>query len=258
MTERIARSTSDNRNHQPMTDDSRIHDSIEESTTTPANDAAPTDGEDSSVGGSGGGLLATAAGALLGVAGLGVLTDEASASGSGSGSGDRLLVLGDGRGKHDYEITMRAGGTIQKETHASGNDSVTTTSGGKQTVEGRVWHWNADNYTYTGKIESVRGEEGTSFHFLDGAFEDDLLVEVDGEDSGRHRYEIDTDSGDIDLHSLSTEGPDSDDGDADSEDYYTPDTVSGAISNYNRDKVWTMNHLINHVLIAEGEVSVSR
>jgi hypothetical protein len=196
------------------------------------------------------GLLKGAAGALLGLAGISAATGSASASGTSK----RLLVIGDGKGQHTYEIQMESGGQIQKATHAGGNDSITSSNGGQQ-ASGELWHWNVDSYTFSGEIDHLEADGSVAFHFLDGAFQADSWIGITGQSPGRHQYVIGSNSADIDLGPWSTEYVDSDDGPPSSEQSHTPDHVSGAVrdSNYDGYDI-AYSAPIQHITVEDGHL----
>ena len=197
-----------------------------------------------------GGLLKGAAGALLGLAGLSAATGSASASGTSK----RLLVIGDGKGQHTYEIQMESGGQIQKATHAGGNDSVTSSNGGQQ-ASGELWHWNVDSYTFSGAIDYVEANGSVAFHFLDGGFQADSWLGITGQSPGRHQYVVGSNSADIHLGPLSTEYVDSDDGPQRTEQSHTPDHVSGAVRDSNYDGYDTeYSDPIQHIAVEDGHL----
>lgn len=195
-------------------------------------------------------LLRSAAGALLGLAGIGVATGSASASGSSK----RLLVVGAGSGQHTYELGTERGGQIQKATHAGGNDSVTASNGSQQ-ASGELWHWNVDSYTFSGELDYVEADGSVAFHFLDGAFQADSWLGVTGQSPGRHQYVIGSNSADIDLGPWSTEYVDSDDGPQRTEQSHTPDHVSGAVrdSNYDGYDI-AYSAPVQHITVEDGHL----
>jgi len=206
---------------------------------------------DTNDGGAGGGLLNVAAGALLGLVGVGAVSETASGA---RGTTRRLLVLGDGAGKHTYEIELRRGGSISKAAHAGENDSVQSSR--NPTADGELWHYNADSYTYTGEVDSVTCDGDLSVHFLDGAFGNDAWIEVHGESSGKHRYRIDSAAGDIDPVSYRTGSADTDDRGSASERNGTPDTVSGQVTDRNHDAHTTgANDTIKHITVTDGHLT---
>lgn len=145
----------------------------------------------------------------------------------------RLAVVGTGPGKHSYRISVT--GSISKATHAGGNDTTMTGLSGDPFVDGTVWNWNADTYTYTGEIRDVEASGDVSVHFPDGAFVDDGWLAVTGQGQGRHDYAIATDSGDIEPHPGSTGGGETDHGGRSSESDGSPDNVSGFVVDQNAD-----------------------
>lgn len=152
----------------------------------------------------------------------------------------RLVVIGNGPGNHQYDITVR--GDIYKSRHAGRNDTKTRGFQGRtQYIDGNLWNWNADSYYYRGEIIDIEGEGNLSFHFVDGAFEDDTWLAVTGQSQGGHDYALATNSGDIDPHPGSTEGGDTDHGGASSENGGSADNVSGSLVDKNID-----GHEIGH------------
>lgn len=199
-------------------------------------------------------LLQGAAASAVGITGLGLTSGSVAA-----GSRNRLVVVAADSGRHEYEIEMASGGSIQKGSRAGSNDSVSS-QGGNQRVQGEVWNNNRDSYTYAGEINYVEGDGSLRFLFPDGAFERMDDVQVIGQGSGRHRYSIETDEGDIDLNPDSTEYVDSDDGGPFSEWMINPDSVSGAVRNDNRDSYslesgsFGATTEINEITLKQGQV----
>jgi len=196
------------------------------------------------------GLLKSAAGTVLGLAGLSAATSSASAGGTNK----RLLVIGDSNGQHTYEISMKSGGQIQKATHAGGNDTISS-SNGTQQASGEVWHWNVDSYTFSGEIDYLEADGSVAFYFLDGAFQADSWLSITGQSSGRHQYVVGSNSADIDPGSWSTEYVDSDDGPQHTEQGHTPDHVSGAIrdSNYDGYSIG-YSEPVQHITVEDGHL----
>lgn len=236
-----------------MTDNAHTHDGIDTDAQTAHSRDGETRPDDRSSGPGGGGLLRGVGAALLGLAGLGAASGAASAAGTGK----RLLVLGDGRGKHTYEIEMQGGGSIQTATHAEQGDSIHS-SGYNDRATGELWHWNVDSYTYSGRISKVSADGNVSFHFLDGGFDNCSTVHVRGDKQGKHTFAIATDSGDVDLRPGTTEDHDSDDGPGNSEEHGTPDVVNGKVFNTYHDSYQLANGTLQNIRLKQGAASFSR
>jgi hypothetical protein len=220
-----------------------------------ANDRAGGKRANDTDGDAGGGLMDGVAGALLGLVGIGAVSGVA---GAARGATKRLLVVGDGTGKHTYEVEMKSGGTISKAAHAGGNDSIRS-SYRDATADGEVWHYNADTYTYTGELRSVTCDGDLSVHFLDGGFGTVSWLSARGRSAGKHQYRMDTAGGDIDPVPSATGGNDSDDRGPASERNDTPDTVSGQVTDRNYDAfVYGSNDAIKHIGVTDGHLEFSR
>jgi len=231
-----------------MTPSDRPHDGTDDRPRSPAE---PTQtGAD----GPGGSLLQGATAALLGMAGLGALSGTASAS----GSIQHLLVFGDGQQKHSYEIEMRSGGSISKAGQAGSNDTRHQSYYGDR-IEGEIWQWNVDSYTYTGEIEAVTLDGSLSVQIPDGAFRSATTLNVDGQSNGTHRFEIDSQSADIKPVAGTTESTDTDEGGSWSERADTNDRIAGQVAHtYHDSYSLGSGDPIQHLAVSDGNVRFSR
>lgn len=211
-------------------------------------ESTPSDRSENQSGGRS--LLKTAASALLGLAGVGVLGDAASASGQQK----RVVVVGDGTREHTYEIGMESGGTIQKAAHAGGNDTHYSTPNPR--VEGELWHWNADSYVYTGNIDYVAADGAVSFHFPDQAFgNNNLTLVATGQGSGSHTYTISSISADLQFIGPTAEDNDTDE-DSANDTSSTPDRVVGHLQGTGSDSVSVHYDAVQNIQI-DGKVEIT-
>jgi len=200
-------------------------------------------------------FLQGAAASAVGAGALSTLGGSVEAAGNRK----RLIIAGKGTGRHTYEIRMEQSGSIQKATHAGGNDSTDYTTFNRPRASGEVWQWNADSYVYQGEIHSIELDGTASVHFPDGAFVPDEHIAVSGEGSGEHHYEVGTNSGDIDLVEETTwAGDETDHYGSRSENASSHDMVSGRLVDAGADTLTIGGgQPVQYVKIDDGHAAVS-
>jgi hypothetical protein len=197
-------------------------------------------------------------GAAASAIGAGALS-QLGGSAEAASSQKRLIIAGKGTGQHTYEIRMEQSGSIQKATHAGGNDSTGYTKFGRPRASGEVWQWNADSYVYQGEIHSIEIDGTASVHFPDGAFVADERIAVSGEGSGEHHYEVGTNSGDIDLVPETTwTGDETDHYGSTSEKDHSYDMVSGRLVDAGADTLTIgSGQPVQYLKVDDGHAEVS-
>lgn len=199
-----------------------------------------------------GGLLRSAATELLELTGTGSRNGGAKAAESGK----RLVVVGDGPGEHSYEIITGPNGSIETAAQAGGNDEIDRDSWDGRRADGTLYHWNADTYRFFGELAMVGADGSVSFHFPDGAFRySHRSLKMVGRGSGRHEYEIASNSADIELDDDTTEAGDTDP-DSGTDVDWTPDRVSGVLKGTGVDTCTIGYDPVQNIRIKRGNVRV--
>lgn len=196
-------------------------------------------------------LKKTGVAVLAGLTGLSAATDDAEAASSG-----RIVVEGQGPGRHDYRILgndVNFGyGTKAGPYPENPRRTADKISENQQHLSGIVWDENVDDYTYDqdGRLSvfmkivvdgHVRVKFDPPIPMEDFSNGDRILVYGDG--PGHHSYKIRTSPGDVDLgryarHKTDEFGDPVDDDDYPSsatEELNTLDLVAGNISDRGHD-----------------------
>lgn len=188
---------------------------------------------------------------------FGKSSDFANTTSDSSKNWKRMLVVGDGATKHDYEIGMEKGGEMRKATHAGANDSKGWNDSGNQVVVGELWHWNADSYAFRGEIAYIRADGGVAVHAPGGIFTSASRIHIDGRADGMHRYELGINNADLKKVDSTTESTDIDHGG--NEKRHTADYISGEIGGRRHDSYdLSAGDPLQYVAVKQGQLGISR